>query len=437
MHSPHWQEIERLFARLTTMSPAQHAAFMANECEQDPELRRELESLLAAHAASGPLDSAPEWSSDGADAPPPGDSNTVVAPGVAPGSRVGLYVLQSSIAAGGMGEVWLAERADGLVRRKVALKLPHWSWVRPELAERMTREREILAGLEHPNIARLYDAGVDALGRPYLAMEYVEGRPIDAYCRDRQLSIRECLQLVLQVARAVAHAHARLIVHRELKPSNILVASDGTVRLLDFGIAKVLENERGQETRLTQAAGRMLTPEYASPEQIKGEAIGTATDVYSLAIVTYELLAGAKPYRLKRQSAAELEEAIAALEPLSASEAAQDRARGRQLRGDVDAILNKAMKKDPAQRYASVEAFAQDIERHIAGQAVLARPDSKLYQLGKFAKRHRVALGASTAIAVALIVAATVSLQQAAAARREAVRAEQQAARAEQVKRFV
>jgi len=430
-----WDQIERLFAQATTLSPAERAAFIERECANDPELRNELESLLKAHTEEeGPLDTPPGVSAPPVSADlPVGES----ASGAAVGSRIGPYVLLARIADGGMGAVWLAERADGMMKRRVALKLPHFSWVRADLAARLAREREILATLEHPNIARLYDAGVDSFGRPYLAMEYVEGLSIDVYCRTEQLPVRAILDLILQVARAVAHAHGRLIVHRDLKPSNILVTAAGSVRLLDFGIAKLLETDSTHETRLTQMAGRVLTPDYASPEQVKGEVIGTATDVYSLAIVTYELLTGTKPYKLKRGSAAELEEAIASADPPPASEAATNLADKRQLRGDLDAILNKALKKDPSERYATVDAFAHDLQRHLIGQPVEARPDSSLYRFGKFARRNRLGLSAAGAIAVALIAATVFSLWQANVAERQRARALDLLGRNEAVNEFV
>jgi serine/threonine-protein kinase len=312
---------------------------------------------------------------------------------------VGPYRLLREIGTGGMGAVWLAERADGTLKRQVALKLPRASWSHG-LAERMVRERDILAALEHPHIARLYDAGTDAQGRPYLALEYVEGQPIDAYCRQRSLDTEARLQLLLQVAQAVAFAHSRLVVHRDLKPSNILVTADGQVRLLDFGIAKLMEGERTAETQLTQLAGRALTLDYASPEQIRGEPIGTASDVYSLGVVAYELLAGAKPYKLKRGSAAELEEAIASLDAPLASAAATDSQARKELKGDLDAILSQALKKDPDQRYATIDALARDVERHLAGQRVVARADSLAYRVSRFARRYRTPLAAA-AITVA------------------------------------
>ena len=326
-----------------------------------------------------------------------------------------------------MGAVWLAERADGHLKRPVALKLPRLAWG-AGLTERLARERDILATLAHPHIARLYDAGIDQQGRPYLAMEYVEGKLIDVYCRERQLPLRERLALLLQVCDAVAHAHARLVVHRDLKPANILVTAEGQVRLLDFGIAKLMEGDRAEETALTQLSGRALTLDYASPEQIRGEPLGTASDVYSLAVVGYELLAGARPYRLKRGSAAELEEAIASADPPRASDAAAGLALKRSLRGDLDAILSKALKKDSAERYPTVATLADDLQRHLHGEAVLARPDSRGYRARRFVARHRVGVGAVVGVVAALGVGLVTALWQARQAReassREAVNQE-------------
>ena len=320
------------------------------------------------------------------------------------GDAVGPYRLLHELGAGGMGAVWLAERSDGSLTRKVALKLPHLGWARG-LAERFTRECEILASLEHPHIARLYDAGLDARGRPYMALEYVEGQPIDVYCRERALPVADRLRLLLQVAAAVAFAHGRLVLHRDLKPANILVTAEGQVRLLDFGVAKLMQGDRTMQTALTQASGRALTPDYASPEQIRGETMGTASDVYSLAVVAYELLTGARPYRLERGSAAELEEAIAAQDVPLASQRALAEADRQALRGDLDAILNRALKKPVEQRYGSAEAFAQDIRRHLDGQRVQARPDTLAYRLSRVLQRHRVPLAAG-AIAVATLALA-------------------------------
>ena len=341
---------------------------------------------------------------------------------VAPGTHVGPYRLVRELGVGGMGLVWLAERVDGGLKRPVALKLPRMNWSRG-LAERMSRERDILASLDNPNIARLYDAGLDEQGRPYLALEYVEGESIDVYCDSHGLSVSARLRLVLQVAGAVAHAHARLVVHRDLKPANILVTERGEVRLLDFGIAKLMEGELTQETQLTQQGGHAMTPDYASPEQIRGEPLGTASDVYSLGVVTYRLLTGTSPYTLKRQSAAALEAAIAAIDPPQASVACADKAVGKQLKGDLDAVLNKALKKDPAERYATVDALINDIENHLSDRPVQAQPDRFGYRTAKFLRRHRWPVAAGSAAALALMVSVSVALWQAQAASQQRDRA--------------
>ena len=305
--------------------------------------------------------------------------------------RIGPYRLLRELGSGGMASVWLAERTDMLQGRQVALKLPHGAWRRAGLAERMAREREILATLNHPNIASLFDAGVAEDGQPYLALEYVDGERIDAYCTRHSLDVPARLRLYLQAARAVAHAHAHLVVHRDLKPNNILVNGQGEVRLLDFGIAKLLDQGVAAETELTQQAGRALTPDYASPEQIRGEAIGTASDVYSLGVVLFELLTGARPYRREHASRDALEQAVLHAEPKRPSAAVTDQRLARALRGDLDTIVAKALKKDAAQRYATVDALADDVARHLDRRPVLARPDSTLYRLGRLLQRNRLA----------------------------------------------
>ncbi len=352
------------------------------------------------------------------------------------GGLVGPYRLIEEIGRGGMGAVWLAERADGLVHRRVALKLPRAVWG-DALAERFARERDILATLTHAHIARLYDVGIDDLGRPYLAMEFVEGEAIDAYCRHHDLPLRERIALLLQVMAAVAHAHARLVVHRDLKPSNILVTQEGQVRLLDFGIAKLLDGERTHATALTELGGRALTLDYASPEQIRGEPLGTASDVYSMAVVAYEVLAGCRPYRLKRASAAQLEEAIATITSPMASASATDVGMARQLRGDLDAILNKALKKTSGARYATMEAFAQDLRRYLAGEPVEARPDGLAYRTGKFVHRHRLQMAAAAVVTAALVAGTSVALWQARVARLAAEQAHIEATTAKAVQGFI
>lgn len=344
-----------------------------------------------------------------------------------PGELIGPYRLLRELGVGGMGAVWLAERADGLMaQRHVALKLPFFSLgpLHADLAARIAREREILATLDHPHIARLYDAGVAANGQPYLALEHVDGQRIDRYCEAQRLGVRARLQLFLQVARAVAHAHAQLIVHRDLKPSNLLVDAAGQVKLLDFGIARLLEAGHAPSPDITQHGARALTPDYAAPEQIAGAAVGTRADVYALGVLLFELLTGARPYRLKRDSRAALEEAILAAEVPRPSDVAADASRRRALRGDLDTIVLKALKKPVGERYASVDAFAEDIERLLSSRPVLAQPDRAGYRLRKFIVRNRLAVGTATALLSTLFAGAGAALWQARVAIDERERAE-------------
>jgi len=346
-----------------------------------------------------------------------------VAPADAAGDRVGPYRLLQQLGAGGMATVWLAERADGALQRQVALKLPHgWS---PALAQRMARERDFLAALEHPHIARLYDAGSTAAGRPWLAMERIEGVTIDEHCRAAKLDVVARLRLFLQVCDAVSYAHAQLIVHRDLKPSNILVTARGDVKLLDFGVAKLLADDAAPAGQLTQLIGRAVTPDYASPEQAAGRAVGVATDVYSLGVVLYELLTGQRPYRIDAHAAA-LERAIVAAVVPPASSRVDDAALARRLRGDLDTVLDKALRKEPAQRYASVEALAGDVRRHLGGQPVVARPIGGAERLLKFVKRHRGPALSGALVAAAVVAGLIGTLTQARRAEQQATVAQQQ-----------
>ena len=429
-----WPTISRRLDEMLSLATADRARWLDSLQDTDS-VKLKLRDLLA--------DAASAETRDFLEAPPPltldlFDHNEPVADvDVAKsGMLIGPYRLIAELGVGGMGSVWLAERADGGLKREVALKLPCMNWSRG-LAERMRRERDILASLDHPNIARIYEAGLDAQGRPYLALEYVEGEPIDVYCKQHELSINERLQLLLQVARAVAHAHARLVMHRDLKPANILVTADGQVRLLDFGIAKLMEGELTQETQLTQLAGRALTLDYASPEQIRGDPMGTASDVYSLGVVAYELLAEAKPYQLKRQSAAALEAAIALVDVRLASVATAAPSLRRALTGDLDAILNKALKKNVAERYPTVDAFAQDIDRYLTQLPVLAQPDALGYRAKKFMQRYRFAVGAASVTMLALLVGVATTAWQAAEAKRQRDFALTQLDRAEATKDFL
>jgi serine/threonine-protein kinase len=332
-----------------------------------------------------------------------------------PGQSIGPYKLERPLGEGGMGQVWLALRADGLYHRRVALKLLRPGLGDAGLRQRFTRERQILARLGHAHIARLLDAGVSSDGQPFLALDYVQGEPITQYAQQLKLSVPARLKLFLQVCAAVSHAHANLVVHRDLKPSNILVTSAGEVCLLDFGIAKLLDEAPGEATEITGTGTRAFTLYYAAPEQLRHGVITTMTDVYSLGVVLYELLVGRKPYDPARPTDAAWEEAILGADPVRPSQAAYRHAReagdphprrlSHELAGDLDNILLKALAKAPEDRYVSVEALAQDLRRHLEGEPVLARPQSLGYRAAKFARRNSVALGVGALVA-ALVVAA-------------------------------
>jgi tetratricopeptide (TPR) repeat protein len=396
--SDSWEALDRLLDEALDLPPSERAQWLDELPEAHASLKPRLRGLLA--RAEDPdgrllsptipklaLEAAPDEEEDGSHAA---------------GDVVGPYRLLRSIGVGGMGSVWLAERSDGIISRPVALKLPFRTWQRGAFGERIAREREILGGLNHPNIARLYDAGIAPDGQPYLAIEYVEGRFIDKHCEEQGLSLEARLRLFLQVARAVAHAHEKQVVHRDIKPSNVLVTTEGEVRLLDFGIAKLLEGGLGQETQLTKMIGRAFTPDYASPEQIRGDPVTIASDVYSLGVLLYELLTGTKPYKLRRGSAGALEDAILEADPRKPSAAALDRHRGRAMAGDLDTIVLTALRKRPEERFASVQAFIDDVERHLDGRPVLSRPDRVTYRLSKFVRRRKLPL-------IALVVLAGVS----------------------------
>jgi serine/threonine-protein kinase len=350
------------------------------------------------------------------------------------GDIIGPFRLVRELGSGGMAAVWLAERTDGILNRPVALKLPHVSLRHAALGERMAREREILASLAHPNIARLYDAGITADHVPWLAIEYVEGRAIDEYCRapphGAALTVRERLRLFLQVGEAVAYAHGKLIVHRDLKPANILVTPDGQVRLLDFGIAKLLEGDVAREPALTEVTGRALTFDYAAPEHIAGGELTTSADVYSLGVILFELVTGRRPLeRARGDSQQAFEHAVLNTPPPRASDVAPPEVR-RALRGDLDLILQKALKKDPAERYATVNALVEDVARHLDGRPVLVQPDSATYRARKFIGRHKVGVAASAALVLAVLAGTALTAWQARVAFAERDRAEE-------VKRFI
>ncbi len=407
-----WPAISRLFDEALDLPEHQREAWLARLATAQPALAPAVQALLWAHESRETDDFLERGPQIAAGLP---DENE---PALQPGDSIGPYRLLRPLGQGGMAVVWLAERSDGALAREVALKLPQQFTWRPGLAERFQRERDILARLEHPHIARLYDAGLSAAGgpgggRPYLALEYVQGSSLTAYCDEHCLGVSERVALAEQVMAAVQYAHTRLVIHRDLKPANILVTQDGQVRLLDFGVAKLLQAEDGTErTELTRLAGRAFTPDYASPEQVRGETLSTASDVYSLGVVLYELLSGQRPYQLRYDSAVQLEQAILEAEPAPPSsrvEADAAQARGtstdklrRALRGELDTIVLKTLKKRPEVRYATVAELAEDLRRWRNGEPVMARPDTWGYRARKYVIRHKLIVGSGLAVALAL-----------------------------------
>jgi eukaryotic-like serine/threonine-protein kinase len=438
MDASAWDRLSRLLDEALDLPPDERAAWVASLGPENDALKPRVLELLA-HAPA-------VQAADFLGTLPKVDVSPIEIrdePADAVGAPIGPYRLLRELGKGGMGTVWLAERTDGLIRRPVALKLPRGAWPPDALAERMARERDILAALTHPHIARLYDAGVTAGDRPYLALEYVEGHPIDEYCGAHGLDVRARLRIFLQVVHAVAYAHAKLVVHRDLKPSNILVTADGQVRLLDFGIAKLLDEGQAGQPSLTELAGRPHTPEYASPEQVSGEPLSIASDVYSLGVVLYELLTGSRPYKVRRDSRRALEDAILQSDVSPPSASAADPASRRAVRGDLDTIVLKALKKAPDDRYPTVNAFGDDIERCLDGRPVLARPDSRGYRLRKFIARNRLATAASAATLIVIVAGSVISAWQAYEARvqrnvavREKVRADVEAETARRAARI-
>ena len=412
MNQDTWKRLEPLADQVLEMNAEDRRAFVEDLRTQDPELCRKLEAFVAMEVGSRDFMTAPVERHVPALLEALGEEESSWDGLQLEGERVGPYRLVRELGRGGMGAVFLAVRADGHFDQRVALKLVKRGMDSEEILERFRAERQILARLEHSHIARLVDGGVSEGGQPYFAMEHVEGEPLTAYCDRLRMSIEDRLRLFLQVCDAVEYAHRNLVVHRDLKPSNVLVTADGRAKLLDFGIAKVLDAPAGDGS-VTRGELRALTPQYAAPEQMLGQPVTTATDVYSLGVVLYELLSGRHPYRLLGLGRADADRVVLEVEPeplatvpqrtvgsdaeVAADELAGRRGLGmapltRRLRGDLETVVHKALRKEPDRRYGSVRAFADDLRRHLEGLPVSARPDTLAYRAGKFVKRHRVAV---------------------------------------------
>jgi WD40 repeat protein len=404
----HWQRLSCALDEVLELPESQWAGWLARQRAGDGALGLQLEQLLAGRAqlaAQGFLGH-PVMPPDGATA----------------GRQFGSYELQRPLGEGGMGAVWLAKRSDGRFDAEVAIKLLHAGLVRPSDRERFRREGTLLARLAHENIARLLDAGVTEQDQPYLVLEYVQGQCIDAAADAQRLDLPARVRLMIHVLEAVAHAHARLVVHRDIKPGNVLVTAEGAVKLLDFGVAKLIEGESGAPTELTREAGRGFTPQFAAPEQMSGGAITTATDIYALGLLLYRLLTGGSPPADAGQRTTE------ALPLASAYLARRGDARGsRALAGDLDNIIARALQLDPNARYGTAEAFADDLRRYLRGEPVSARRATFAYRTGRFVARHRAALAIAGAVTLALIGLAVTALVQAHAARVQRALAERQA----------
>ncbi len=433
-----WQRVKSVFDSVSELPADERQAFLEKNCAGDPVLRAEVESLLDSLGAAENFIESPV-------VPP-------VAKPMRGGTTIGPYRIVQVLGEGGMGTVYQAVRVDDLYRKLVAIKVIKAGLNSDFAIRKFETERQILAHLDHPNITKLLDGGTTQEGWPYFVMDFIAGTPIDEYCDQKQLPITERLRLFLTVCSAVHCAHQNLIVHRDLKPQNILIAEDGAVRLLDFGIAKLLDGEEGRSVKLASTV-LMVTPQYASPEQLNGEPVTTATDVYSLGVLLYQLLTGRTPYQLKNRSSQEIFEKIRGSEPRRPSTVVRCDEEGtlpgslefshltaerlsnlrgvkpdklaRQLSGDLDNILLLALRKEPQRRYASVEQFASDIRRHLENIPVLARPDTLRYRSIKFVKRHTGAVVAGTLFALALMAGIAATSWEAKVARGQRERAEQ------------
>jgi non-specific serine/threonine protein kinase/serine/threonine-protein kinase len=416
MNPDRWQRLEDLFHATLERPPAEREAFLTDACAGDQELRKDVERLLRAdEEASAFVDSAAAG------------VERLAATVLPDGRQVGAYRIVRELGRGGMGSVYLGERADAQFDMRVAIKLIKRGMDTDAVLERFRHERQILAALEHPNIARLLDGGTTDEGLPYFVMEYVDGQPIDEYSRAHHLTLEQRLDLFRQVCAAVSYAHQNLVVHRDIKPSNILVTADGVPKLLDFGIAKLLESGDDALTLATEAGRQVMTPQYASPEQLRGERVTTISDVYGLGVLLYELLAGARPYDVVGKSQEEITQIVTGsdvVRPSVMASRGSDDVLARRLRGDLDTIVLTAMRTNPAERYASVALLADDVRRYVEGLPVVARGDSWTYRTARFIRRRKLGVAAAAAILISLGGGVIATSWQARVARAERVRAE-------------
>ena len=441
MNSERWSQIQAMFEAALEQEPLKRVTFLEAACEGDLDLYREVSSLLESDQQINSLLEGQALDAVTYSATQDHPELDLV------DNQIGSYRLTRRLGQGGMGIVYLAERIDGQFEQQVALKLIKRGMDTESIVRRFLAERQILAQLQHPNIARLLDGGTTEDDRPYFVMEYIDGIPLLQYCNTKKLGIEKRLDLFEQVCQAIQYAHRNLIIHRDLKPSNILVTKEEQIKLLDFGIARVLEEDGGpQRTLLTEAGTHVLTPEYAAPEQIGGSSITTQTDIYSLGVVLYELLTGLRPLKLTSHSPAEVEIVLRDHRPAKPSARALENERidvthgmtaekiSRKLRGDLDTICLKALNKEPERRFSSVDEFSNDIDRHRRGLPVAAQPDSTGYRLRKFVSRHLN--GVVTSAAVILLLATVVSLYTVRLSE-ERNRAQQSATEAQQITAFL
>lgn len=485
MTGERWKQVRDLFDEVLEQPASLRETFLAVRTKGDPQMADEVRELLASYAESEDMLAQPAVKGLEALLQPPAaapadpDATVVVRGGTAAlhpphdpdativtgggmadlsdtggmiGRRVGPYRLIRKIGSGGMGSVFVAARDDRQFEQRVAIKIVRPSMNTQQITQRFLQERRVLAGLEHPNIARLLDGGTSSEGLPYLVMEYVEGVTIDRYCEEQRLNVTDRLKLFRTVCDAVHYAHRSLVIHRDLKPVNILVTPEGVPKLLDFGIAKLVGPGTETDAGLTVDTAPM-TPEYASPEQVHGDQVTTASDVYALGVMLYRLLTGRSPYKIDKNTAAALFQAIASQEPAKPSQAvlAQDAESApaastregsperlsRRLAGDVDVIILTALQKDPARRYASVDALSDDIVAHLEGFPVSAQPDTVMYRVNKFVKRHTAGVAMAIGLAAALVLATVTSVYYADQARREKLAAETRFQDVRQLARFI